>query len=143
MAFYLMRFEMNWADEFDVASVSLLKPSLVRHFNGLVTEFADEPIDVAFGSNQGWLEPVKVFAEHMKFQRISSEMYNSLKRVGLMQVGPNILEQMMETLIQMKEDKIPVVHETNTDNPIDFPKAKEMTPEEKREAALAAMRNLK
>lgn len=135
MSFYLATFEKNWADEFDVAGFAILRPHEMRYINAKLNEYAEEVSSFQFGSNQSWDDiTYGEIAESINFNRISKENYNQFKRMGLMTFGYNVFEILQEDFFLLdhpeeelteedfKQAKVVPPHETNTDNPIDFPK---------------------
>lgn len=78
--FYLVKLDMNWADEFDVRGVSVCDSVRYEHEKQVVSENADFVFDeVGFGTNESFydLSIEELFASY-EFIEISESTYNEL-----------------------------------------------------------------
>lgn len=79
--FYLVKFDCNWADEFDVRGVSVCDSVRLEHEKQVVAENAEyEFNEIGFGTNESFYElTMSELFKCFKFIEISESTYLELK----------------------------------------------------------------
>ena len=107
MRHYLCRIKINWADEIDFDFVIVVNEDHKREFDGLMQQWMehdpDEEIYLSFGSNQQGEYNANEIRDSVTFKQISEEDYAVLSKLGLTDVGRDILSQIEEEIEEMLE----------------------------------------
>jgi hypothetical protein len=79
--FYLVKFECNWADEFDVHGVSVCDSVRLEHEQKIASENAEyEFSEIGFGTNEAFYElTMQELFECFQFVEITESTYQELK----------------------------------------------------------------
>ena len=100
MKYYLIKYEDNWADEFDIETFSVMNEEQYNNFNNdlnnIISEIKDEEVEIYFGTNEEITITPSEFQNSLKITEIQKDFYDSIIRYGLNDYGlisiPLILE---------------------------------------------------
>lgn len=96
---WLVKFDANWADEFDIYGFRLLTDGEKEHWDKTVVEKADEGFEWNFGTNEGFEdETVESFSHNYSFAKIEDEavetiMSNFGKEFGHFPYLPDLIKE--------------------------------------------------